>query len=99
MTEECITPLRRRMIEDMSVRHFASKTQHDYIRTVMKLTRFLGQSPDTATNEDLRRFQLHLTENRSAALDEWTSIFGSERLTGCFARPAHPSWQHPGDEW
>ena len=39
MTEECITPLRRRMIEDMSVRHFASKTQHDYIRTVMKLTR------------------------------------------------------------
>jgi hypothetical protein len=38
MTEECITPLRRRMIEDMSVRHFASKTQHDYIRMVMKLT-------------------------------------------------------------
>src|ERR1700719_3381432 len=67
MTEECITPLRRRMIEDMSVRHFASKTQHDYIRTVMKLTRFLGRSPDTATNEDLRRFQLHLTENRAGA--------------------------------
>ena len=41
MTEECITPLRRRMIEDMSVRHFASKTQHDYIRAVMKLARFL----------------------------------------------------------
>ena len=39
MTEECITPLRRRMIEDMSVRHFASKTQHDYIRAVMKLAR------------------------------------------------------------
>jgi integrase len=67
MTEECITPLRRRMIEDMSVRHFASKTQHDYIRSVMKLTRFLGRSPDTATNEDLRRFQLHLTENRAGA--------------------------------
>jgi hypothetical protein len=42
MTEECITPLRRRMIEDMSVRHFASKTQHDYIRTVIKLTRTRG---------------------------------------------------------
>src|SRR5258705_2571134 len=67
MTEECITPLRRRMIEDMSVRHFASKTQHDYIRTVMKLTRFIGRPPDTATNEDLRRFQLHLTENRAGA--------------------------------
>src|SRR3984893_997536 len=67
MTEECITPLRRRMIEDMSVRHFASKTQHDYIRTVMKLTRFLGRSPDTATNEELRRFQLHLTGKRAGA--------------------------------
>jgi integrase/recombinase XerD len=67
MTEECITPLRRRMIEDMSVRHFASKTQHDYIRAVMKLARFLGRSPDTATHEDLRRFQLQLTENRAGA--------------------------------
>jgi hypothetical protein len=65
MTEECITPLRRRIIEDMSVRHFASKTQHAYIRA--KLARFLGRSPDTAINEDLRRFQLHLTENRAGA--------------------------------
>jgi len=63
MTEESISPLRRRMIEDMSVRHFASKTQHDYIRAVVNLARFIGRSPDTATNEDLRRFQLHLTEN------------------------------------
>jgi len=63
MTEESISPLRRRMIEDMSVRRFASKTQHDYIRAVVNLTRFIGRSPDTATNEDLRRFQLHLTEN------------------------------------
>jgi hypothetical protein len=62
MTEECITPLRRRMIEDMTVRHFASKTQNNYIRAVSSLARFLGRSPDTATNEDLRLFQLHLTE-------------------------------------
>ncbi len=62
MTEESISPLRRRMIEDMSVRQFASKTQHDYIRAVVNLARFIGRSPDTATNEDLRRFQLHLTE-------------------------------------
>ena len=67
MTEESITPLRRHMIEDMSVRHFASKAQHDYTRTVLKLTSYLGRSPDTATNEDLRRFQLHLTENRAGA--------------------------------
>jgi site-specific recombinase XerD len=62
MTEESITPLRRRMIEDMTVRHLASKTQNDYIRAVSNLARFLGRSPDTASVEDLRRFQLHLTE-------------------------------------
>jgi integrase/recombinase XerD len=57
MTEENITPLRRRMIEDMTVRHFASKTQSDYVRAVSNLARFLGRSPDTASDEDLRRFQ------------------------------------------
>jgi integrase/recombinase XerD len=63
MTDEYISPLRRRMIEDMTVRNFASKTQHDYIRAVTNLTRFLGRSPDMAIAEDLRRFQLHLTES------------------------------------
>lgn len=67
MTDKYISPLRRRMIEDMTVRNFAPKTQHDYIRAVTKLARFLGRSPDTATAEDLRRFQLHLTENRVGA--------------------------------
>lgn len=67
MTDEYISPLRRRMIEDMTVRNFAPKTQHDYIRAVTNLTRFLGRSPDTATAEDLRRFQLHLTGNRVGA--------------------------------
>jgi len=67
MTDEYISPLRRRMIEDMTVRNFAPKTQHDYIRAVTNLTRFLGRSPGTATAEDLRRFQLHLTGNRVGA--------------------------------
>ena len=64
MTDECISPLRQRMIEDMSLRHFGEKTQNDYIRAVKNLTIFLGRSPDTATAEDLRLFQLHLTESR-----------------------------------
>jgi site-specific recombinase XerD len=55
------------MIEDMTVRHFTSKTQHDYIRLVANLARFLGRSPDTATPEDLRRFQLHLTRSHAGA--------------------------------
>jgi integrase/recombinase XerD len=62
MTEMAISPLRRRMIEDMTVRKFVEKTQNDYIRNVKNLVAFLGRSPDTATAEDLRRYQLHLTE-------------------------------------
>ena len=61
MTQEAISPLRRRMIEDMTVRNFVEKTRTDYIRHVKIFTAFLGRSPDTATPEDLRRYQLHLT--------------------------------------
>jgi len=62
MTETAVSPLRRRMIEDMTVRNFLEKTQKDYIGHVKNLTAFLGRSPDTATAEDLRRYQLHLTD-------------------------------------
>lgn len=62
MSEKPISPLRRRMIEDMTVRNFVEKTRHDYIRQVLSLTAFLGRSPDTATAEDLRRYQLHQAE-------------------------------------
>jgi integrase/recombinase XerD len=51
------------MIEDMTVRNFTADTQRNYIRAVKNLAIFLGRSPDTATREDLRLFQLHLTEN------------------------------------
>jgi integrase/recombinase XerD len=57
------SPLRRRMIEDMSVRKFSAKTRHDYIRCVENFAKFLGRSPDTATAEDLRRYQVHQTES------------------------------------
>jgi hypothetical protein len=50
------------MIEDMIVRNFVEKTRNDYIRHVRSFTAFLGRSPDTATPEDLRRFQLHQTQ-------------------------------------
>jgi hypothetical protein len=59
MSEKPISPLRRRMIEDMTVRNFVEKTRNDYIRHVRTFTAFLGRSPDTAVAEDLRRFQLH----------------------------------------
>jgi integrase/recombinase XerD len=57
-----ISPLRSRMIEDMRMRKLAEKTQWAYIRAVRRLAEFLKRSPDTATEEDLRRFQLHLVD-------------------------------------
>lgn len=62
MSEKPINPLRRRMIEDMTVRNFVEKTRNDYIRHVKTSTAFPCRSPDTATTEDSRRFQLHQTE-------------------------------------
>ena len=60
MTDAPISPLRRRMIEDMTVRKFAERTQEAYIRAVKNFSTFLGASPDTASAEDLRRYRLHL---------------------------------------
>jgi integrase/recombinase XerD len=54
-----VSPLRARMIEDMTVRGFSEKTRSDYIRNVRAFAGFIGRSPDTATAEDLRLFQLH----------------------------------------
>jgi integrase/recombinase XerD len=60
MTEEAMSPLRRRMIEDMTIRKFAPKTQHDYVQRAKNFAAFLGRSPDLETFEDVRRYQLHL---------------------------------------
>jgi integrase/recombinase XerD len=60
MIDKAISPLRRRMIEDMTVRRLAPKTQVSYIRAVRDFSVFLGRSPDQASAADLRRYQLHL---------------------------------------
>jgi len=58
-----ISPLRARMIEDMSVRSFKEDTRRDYVRHVRAFAAFIGRSPDTATAEELRLFQLHQTQS------------------------------------
>lgn len=57
-----ISPLRQRMIEDMTMRKLGSKTQVTYIRHVRQFGEHLARPPQTATSEDLRRYQLHLVE-------------------------------------
>ena len=67
MSDNSISQLRQRMIEDMTARRFKEKVQKDYVRHVRIFTEFLGRSPDTATSEDLRRFQLHMAQQQIGA--------------------------------
>jgi integrase/recombinase XerD len=71
-----ISPLRQRMIDDMTARHFGEKTQKDYIRCVKNLAAFIGRPPGTATVEDLRLFGLHLGQGPLGA----ASVNPSTRL-------------------
>ena len=67
MSEKPISPLRQRMIDDMTARRFKEKVQKDYVRHVRNFAAFLGRSPDTATSEDLRRFHLHMAKQQIGA--------------------------------
>ncbi|MGF6598587.1 hypothetical protein P3T23_003304 [Paraburkholderia sp. GAS448] len=82
-TRQGISPLRQRMIDDMRMRQLSPRTQANYLRIVREFSRFPGRSPDTATVEDLRGYQLHLVDHgtstthralqptRARRLDDW----------------------------
>jgi integrase/recombinase XerD len=61
--QEAVSPLRQRMLQDMAMRGLREHTQHDYIRFVRSFAAFLRRSPDTATAEDIRRFQAYQAES------------------------------------
>jgi len=61
--QSSVSPLRQRMLEDMAMRGLREETQRDYIRFVRSFAAFLRRSPDTATAEDVRRFQVHQSES------------------------------------
>jgi site-specific recombinase XerD len=63
MSNAPVSPLRLRMIEDMTIRKFAPRTQEGYIRAVKNFSAFLGASPDKASSEDVRRYRLHLVSS------------------------------------
>ena len=58
-----MSPLRQRMLEDMATRGLRQDTQRDYIRFVRSFAEFLRRPPDTATAEDIRRFQVHQADS------------------------------------
>ena len=61
------------LLEDMAVRNFSETTSRNHIRHIADFAKFLGRSPDTATAEDVRRFQVHMTENGAPKLNSATS--------------------------
>ena len=63
MGTNSVSPLRVRMIEDMNARKLCAGTQRGHIRSCRQFAAFLKRSPETATSEDIRRFQLHLAES------------------------------------
>ena len=67
-TTQSVSPLRQRMLDDMRMRKLEPGTQEAYIRAVRKLATYPARSPDTATVEDLRNFQLHLVDTGSSPI-------------------------------
>ena len=62
-TDTTVSPLRQRMIEDMAARKLGRHAQRSHVHSCRRFAAFLGRSPDTATADDVRRFQLHLVES------------------------------------
>ena len=75
-SSSAVSPLRQRMIEDMRLRKLEPKTQSAYVRAVRKLAAFIGRSPDTASAEDLRRFQLHMVDSGASPITLNATIVG-----------------------
>jgi integrase/recombinase XerD len=77
-----VSPLRQRMIEDMRMRKLSIKTQAAYIRSVLQFARYLGRSPDTASVEDLRNYQLHLVDKGTSPISLNAAITGLKFFFG-----------------
>ncbi len=62
MSTDTVSPLRQRMMDDMNARKLGAHCQRSHISSCKRFAAFLKRSPDTATPDDVRRFQLHLAE-------------------------------------
>jgi integrase/recombinase XerD len=75
-SKQAVSPLRQRMIDDLRMRKLSPKTQTHYLRIVRQFAGYLGRSPDTATVEELRRYQLHLVDQGTSPISLNAAITG-----------------------
>ena len=92
-----ISPLRARMIEDMTVRGFKDDTRRDYVRNVRAFAAFIGRSPDTATAEELRLFLLHQTQSglQPPSINGAVSACSTSYQSGFIASATMGWWRAP----
>jgi hypothetical protein len=83
MSTSTVNPLRQRMIEDMNARKLGAHSQRSHIYSCKRFAAFLKRSPDAATPDDIRRFQLHLAETGMSIPNRNRIMTGD--LPGCDA--------------
>ena len=88
-----ISPLRRRMIEDMTVRNLSPATQQSYLNAVSKFSRYFGRSPDRLGLEDVHAFQVHLVAT-GISWPALNQIVCAAVLLWRDARPGHGAGAH-----
>ena len=85
-----MSPLRRRMIEDMTIRNLSPATQQSYVHAVSKFSRYFGHSPDRLGLEDVRAYQVHLISKGVS----WASL-NQRRLRASFLLPTRSARRSP----
>jgi integrase/recombinase XerD len=96
MSTETVSPLRERMIEDMNARKLCVGTQRGHIRSCKQFATFLKRSPAAATAEDIRRFQMHLSETGTSICNRNRIMTGLRFLFRVTLSPPIPSIWAPG---
>ena len=95
-TTQTINPLRQRMIDNMRMCKLAPKSQSNYLRAVSQFNDFLGRSPETASDEDLRRYQLYLVDRGITPISLNAAITGLKFFFGTTVnRPELTAKIHP----
>ena len=85
MSTDTVSPLRQRMMDDMNARKLGAHSQRSHISSCKRFAAFLKRSPDTATPDDVRRFQLHLAE---------TDMRGPRKIATSAHLCESEFWQH-----
>ena len=75
-----ITPLRQQMIEDMTARKLGHHSQRSHLHSCKRFAAFLGRSPDTATADDIKKFQLFLIEDGASICNRNRTMTGVKYL-------------------